>query len=84
MLWAKGLALGLNLNVMIEEPDVFPLAIQGPKSEELMVSIFGDEIKEIKFCNCRVIDFEGTKKIIARSGNSTQDGFESYFNVQDN
>ena len=41
LLWAKGYALGLNLNVKIEEPDVYPLAIQGPKSENLMVSIFG-------------------------------------------
>jgi|TARA_E500000178_G_scaffold310769_1_gene326184 dimethylsulfoniopropionate demethylase len=84
LLWAKGLALGLNLNVMIEEPDVFPLAIQGPKSEELMVSIFGDEIKKIKFFNFRVIDFEGTKQIIARSGYSKQDGFEIYFKVHEN
>ena len=84
LLWAKGLALGLNLNVVIEEPDVYPLAIQGPKSEELMVSIFGDEIKKIKFFNFRVIDFEGTKQIIARSGYSKQDGFEIYFKVHEN
>ena len=84
LLWAKGLALGLNLNVMIEEPDVYPLAVQGPKSEDLMVSIFGDEIKKIKFFNFRVIDFEGTKQIIARSGYSKQDGFEIYFKVHEN
>ena len=84
LLWTKGLALGLNLNVIIEEPDVYPLAIQGPKSEELMVSIFGDEIKKIKFFNFRVIDFEGTKQIIARSGYSKQDGFEIYFKVHEN
>ena len=84
LLWAKGLALGLNLNVMIEEPDVYPLAVQGPKSEELMISIFGDEIKKIKFFNFRVLDFEGTKQIIARSGYSKQDGFEIYFKVHKN
>ena len=84
LLWAKGFALGLNLNVIIEEPDVYPLAIQGPKSEDLMVSIFGDEIKKIKFFNFRVIDFEGTKQIIARSGYSKQDGFEIYFKVHEN
>jgi dimethylsulfoniopropionate demethylase len=84
LLWAKGLALGLKLNVMIKEPDVYPLAIQGPKSEELMISIFGDEIKKIKFFNFRVVDFEGTKQIIARSGYSKQDGFEIYFKVHEN
>ena len=84
LLWAKGYALGLNLDVIIKEPDVYPLAVQGPKSEELLVSIFGDEIKKIKFFNFRVFDFEGTKQVIARSGYSKQDGFEIYFKIHDN
>ena len=79
LLWAKGIALGSNLNVKIIEPDVYPLAVQGPKSEDLLVSIFGEEIKKIKFFNYRVFDFLGTKQIIARSGYSKQDGFEIYF-----
>jgi dimethylsulfoniopropionate demethylase len=84
LLWAKGYALGLNLDVKIEEPDVYPLAIQGPKSEDLMVSVFGEEIRKIKFFNFRVLDFEGTKQIVARSGYSKQDGFEIYFKVHEN
>ena len=83
LLWAKGYALGSNLNVNIEEPDVYPLAIQGPKSEQLMLSIFGEEIKKIKFFNFRVMDFMGTKQIIARSGYSKQDGFEIYFKIHE-
>ena len=35
LLWAKGYALGLNLDVKIIEPDVYPLAILGPKSDKL-------------------------------------------------
>ena len=83
LLWAKGYAIGLNLDVNIEEPDVYPLAIQGPKSEDLMVSVFGEDIKKIKFFNYRVMDFMGTKQIIARSGYSKQDGFEIYFKTHD-
>ena len=49
LLWAKGIALGSELNVEIVEPDVYPLAIQGPKSEDLLISIFGEDIKKIKF-----------------------------------
>ena len=79
LLWAKGLALGSNFNVNIIEPDVYPLAVQGPKSEELMVSLFGEDIKKIKFFNFKIFDFLGTKQIIARSGYSKQDGFEIYF-----
>ena len=66
-----------------EEPDVYPLAIQGPKSEYVMVSVFGEDIKKIKFFNYRVMDFMGTKQIIARSGYSKQDGFEIYFKTHD-
>tara|TARA_B100001758_G_C18332434_1_gene569577 strand:- start:21 stop:1166 length:1146 start_codon:yes stop_codon:yes gene_type:complete len=84
LLWAKGYALGLNLDVEIVEPDVYPLAIQGPKSEELLASIFGEDIKKIKFFNFRVVDFMGTKQIIARSGYSKQDGFEIYFKTHEN
>ena len=83
LLWAKGYALGLNLNVDIIEPDVYPLAIQGPKAEQLMVSVFGEEIKKIKFFNFRVVDFLGTKQVVARSGYSKQDGFEIYFKTHE-
>ena len=79
LLWAKGLALGSNFDVNIIEPDVYPLAIQGPKSEALMSSVFGEEIKKIKFFNFKIFDFLGTKQIIARSGYSKEDGFEIYF-----
>ncbi len=79
LLWANGIAIGLGLDVKIKEPDVYPLAVQGPKSEDLLVSIFGEEIRKIKFFNFRIFDFMGTKQIIARSGYSKQDGFEIYF-----
>ena len=84
LLWAKGIALGSNLNVEIIEPDVYPLAIQGPKSEELLISIFGEDIKKLKFFNFKVFDFLGSKQIIAISGYSKQDGFEIYFKVHEN
>ncbi len=84
LLWAKGYSIGLNLDVDIIEPDVYPLAIQGPKSEDLMISVFGDEIKKIKFFNYKVMDFMGTKQVIARSGYSKQDGFEIYFKTHEN
>ena len=79
LLWASGIALGLGLEVKIKEPDVYPLAVQGPKSEDLLASVFGEDIRKLKFFNFKVFDFMGTKQIIARSGYSNQDGFEIYF-----
>ena len=84
MLWIKGLAAGLNLNVDIFEPDVSPLAIQGPKSDELMARLFGDEIRDLKFFRHRKIDFNGKSFTVARSGFSVQGGFEIYVEGREN
>jgi len=78
LLWAKGLAVGLKVNVSINEPDVWPLAIQGPLAKDLLSEVFGNFIKDIKFFKFSNIQFEGSKQIIARSGYSKQDGFEIY------
>ena len=83
MLWAKGIAIGYNLKVKINEPEVYPLAVQGPKAEDLMTLIFGEKIKSLKFFNFDSFDFLGSKQIIARSGYSKQDGFEIYFKGYD-
>ena len=80
LLWAKGLALGAGMDVSIREPDVSPLAIQGPKAEDLMARVFGDAVRQIGFFRYARFDFEGRRQIVARSGYSKQDGFEIYLN----
>ena len=53
LLYAKGLAAGLGLRVLISEPDVNILAVQGAKSFALMEKIFGADDQYIKiFCFC--------------------------------
>ena len=82
-LWAKGLAHGLGLAVEIFEPNVDPLAIQGPKAEELMVRVFGERIAAIKFFGFDHIEFSGHPLLIARTGWSKQGGFEIYVDRRD-
>ena len=76
--FAKGLASGNNFDVEIFEPNVDILAIQGPKSFDLMEKIFGKKIKELKFFGFDYFNFKGVKHLIARSGWSKQGGFEVY------
>ena len=76
--WIKGLAVGRQMNVDIFEPDVSPLAIQGPKSDALMARLFGEDIHNIKFFRHRKITFADQEFTIARSGYSVQGGFEIY------
>ena len=78
LLWAKGLAVGFNLDVQIDEPDVSPLAVQGPKSDDVMAIVFGDAVRAIGFFEFQMLDFHGHPLLVARTGYSKQGGFEIY------
>lgn len=78
MLWAKGLATGRGMDVEICEPDVWPVAVQGPKAEDLMARVFGEEVRDIRFFRYRRMAYQGHDFIVARSGWSHQGGFEIY------
>ena len=78
LLWAKGVKTNLNLNVNISEPDVSPLQLQGPKSNLIMKSIFGDWIDDIKYYRHIQYDFKGIPLLISRTGWSSEFGYEIF------
>ena len=78
ILFAKGLAIGNKFDVKISEPDVNILAVQGPKSFQLMENIFGSEITKLTFFGFDYFEFKGTRHLIAQSGWSKQGGYEIY------
>ena len=82
-LWARGLAFGLGLDVKISEAAVWPLAVQGPKAEELVSRVFGDEARSIRFFRSKMLEFQGHPMMVMRSGYSKQGGFEIYLNDPD-
>jgi dimethylsulfoniopropionate demethylase len=81
LLWAKGLALGFGLEVTVEEPEVYPLAVQGPKADDLMAQVFGDAVRAIRFFRFERLAFRGHPLVVARSGWSKQGGFEIYLDA---
>ncbi|MEL6573513.1 MAG: dimethylsulfoniopropionate demethylase [Pseudomonadota bacterium] len=83
LFWVKGLAYGYRLDVLVDEPDISPLAVQGPKAEELMIRVFGESIAAIRFFRFGWFEFEGRWLVIARSGYSKQGGFEIYVDGAD-
>ena len=78
LLWAKGLAAGRAFDVQVTEPDVWPLAVQGPKAEDLMAIVFGEVVREIRFFRFRLLPFRDHPLVVSRSGWSKQGGFEIY------
>ncbi len=78
LFWARAIAAERGLNVEIIEPDVSPLAVQGPKAEAVVASIFGDWVRELKYFWFRETAINGIKVAVARSGWCKQGGFEIY------
>jgi dimethylsulfoniopropionate demethylase len=78
LFWVKALAHGFRLAVDVFEPDVSPLAIQGPQADELAARVFGDAVRSIRFFRYKRLSFNGTELVVARSGYSKQGGFEIY------
>ncbi len=76
MLFAKGIAESKNLKVDIFEANIDVLAVQGPKSFDLMQKVFGKKIIELKFFKFDYFEFKKHKYLISRSGFSKQGGFE--------
>jgi len=61
LLWAQGVAVHAGLDVSIREPDVSPLQLQGPKSGEVMVALFGESIKDLRYYWLRELELCGKK-----------------------
>ncbi len=83
MMWVKGIAYGYRLDVLVDEPEIYPLAVQGPKAEDLMANVFGDAIRDVRFFRFGMFTFQGRDLAIARSGYSKQGGFEIYVDGDD-
>ena len=78
LLWAQGVAVNSDLNVQIKEPDVSPLQLQGPTSGEIMVKLFGESIKDLKYYWFKEFDLDGIPLIISRTGWSSEFGYELF------
>jgi len=54
------------------------IAVQGPVSEEILCSIFGENIRFLKKMDFKNFTFNETEIMVARTGYTGEDGFELY------
>ncbi len=76
--WFQGVNHGMKFDIEIDEIDVSPLQIQGPKSEALMVDLVGDEIRDVPYYGLMVANIGGADCIISQTGFSGEKGYEVY------
>lgn len=77
-LWAQGVNYGARFDVRINEIDVAPLQIQGPKSKALMHKLFGPAVLDIRYYGLLPAKLDGMDVIISRTGFSAEVGYEIY------
>lgn len=77
-LWAEAFCQAQGLDAVVTEPDASPLAVQGPKAEDVVADLFGDWVRGLRYFWFREAELEGIPLLLARSGWSKQGGFELY------
>jgi glycine cleavage system aminomethyltransferase T len=78
LLWCRGLAYRSGLDVAIEEADVGPVQIQGPRSAEVMVDLFGERILELPYYFLTETELDGMQVVVSRTGYTSELGYEIY------
>ena len=78
LFWAQGLAANTKFDVDICEPDVSPLQLQGPKSREIMINLFGENISDLKYYWFKPFKLNGIDLIVSRTGWSSELGYEIF------
>lgn len=78
LLWAWGVAYNSGLDVTIREPDVAPVQVQGPRSKDVMVDLFGETITEIPYYFTREYRLDGLEVVVSRTGYTAELGYEIY------
>jgi aminomethyltransferase len=76
--WAGAIAAERGLNVEVSEPDVSPMALQGPKAEDVVAHVLGDWVRGLKYFWFKETEIQGIPVAVQRSGWSKQGGFEIY------
>jgi aminomethyltransferase len=78
MQWLQGVNVGMDFDVEIDEIDVSPMQIQGPKSVDVMVDVVGESVTDIPYYGLMEAEVNGSDVLVSQTGFSGEKGFEIY------
>jgi glycine cleavage system aminomethyltransferase T len=78
LLFVAGVAAGAGMDVRIREADVAPMQVQGPKSKDVIRTLFGDAVADLRYYWCAETSVEGIPVVVSRTGWTGEVGFEIY------
>jgi glycine cleavage system aminomethyltransferase T len=78
LLYAAGVAAGRGMDVQIREADVSPMQVQGPKSKDVIGSLFGDRVRDLRYYWCTEAEVDGIPVVVSRTGWTGEVGYEIY------
>jgi aminomethyltransferase len=78
MQWLQGVNVGTDFDVEIDEIDVAPMQIQGPRSVDVMEEVVGPEVNEIPYYGLMEAEVNGAEVLVSQTGFSGEKGFEIY------
>ena len=76
--WLRGVAVNTDFVVDIDEIDVSPMQVQGPKSPDVMESLIGDAVEDVPYYGLLEATIEGVPVLVSQTGFSGEAGFEIY------
>jgi aminomethyltransferase len=76
--WMQENSAGFDIELEDRSDDYGQLAVQGPKSEDVILSVLNLNCKELDFYTVKTIDIENETVIVSRTGYTGEDGFEIY------
>ena len=81
--WINHIATGMNVNILDDSETTAALALQGPNSREILNSISGTSLNDLKFFYMMDTNFNGIPVSISRTGYTGDLGYEIWINQED-
>jgi aminomethyltransferase len=78
LLFLAGVAAGRGFDVEIEETDVAPMQVQGPRSKDVIRDLLGDDVADLRYYRCAEADVDGIPVVVSRTGWTGEVGYEIY------